>query len=128
MMGEIIVSVNIRNDAAPGMATLCFDALVDTGATRIILPNAWRTRLGDFPRTRKSVAHTISQTQDALICSPAQVAVDGFPEVDAEIVFMDMPPINGEYLPVLGHLFLQTCGAVVDMRTHTLQYFPHNRV
>lgn len=110
------------------MPPLRFDALVDTGATRIILPNAWRERLGDFPRTRKSVAHTISQTQDALICSPAQVSVDGFPEVDAEVVFTRMEPVDGEYQPVLGHLFLQTCEAVVDMKTHVLRRAPNNRI
>ena len=127
-MGEIVVPAKIRNDAAPGMPPLCFDALVDTGATRIILPNEWRERLGDFPRTRKSVAHTLSNTQDALICSPAQVEIEGFPEVDAEIVFTRMEKRDGKYQPVLGHLLLQTCGAAVDMARHTLRPAPMNRV
>ena len=124
-MGEIVVPVKVRNDAAPGIAPLSFNALVDTGATRIIFPNEWRERLGDFPRTRKAVA--LSNTQDALICSPAQVEIAGFPEVDAEIVFTRMELHNGEYQPILGHLFLQTCGAIVDMARHTLRPAPMNR-
>lgn len=127
-MGEIVVPVKIRNDAAPDMPPLCFNALVDTGATRIILPNEWRERLGDFPRTRKAVAHTLSETQDALICSPAQAEIEGFPEVDAEIVFTRMESRGGEVQPILGHLFLQTCGAVVDMANHALRCAPMNRV
>ena len=127
-MSEIIVSVKLRNDAVRDVPPLCVDALVDTGATRILLPNVWRKRLGDFPRTRRAVAHSISHTLDALICSPAQVEIAGFPEVDAEVAFTQMEPHNGAYQPVLGHLFLQTCGAVVDMKTHTLRCAPVNRV
>ena len=127
-MGEIVVPVKIRNDAAPDALPLCFDALVDTGATRIILPNEWRDRLGVFPRTRKAIAHTLSNTQDAQICSPAQVEIAGFPEVDAEVVFTRMEKHNGDYQPILGHLLLQTCGAIVDMANHSLRLSPMNRI
>ena len=85
-MGKIVVSVKVENALMPSIPAMQMDALVDTGSSRLTLPNAWRERLGDFPRTRKAVAHTASETVDAIICSPAVITIAGFPQIDGEIL------------------------------------------
>ena len=47
VMGRIIASVTIANIGDPADQLRC-DALVDTGASHIVLPSAWRDRLGDL--------------------------------------------------------------------------------
>lgn len=120
-MGRIVVSVKVENALMPSIPAMQMDALVDTGSSRLTLPNAWRERLGDFPRTRKAVAHTASETVDAIICSPAVITIAGFPQIDGEILFMDMEPIDGEYQPILGYIPLESCEALADMQSHCLR-------
>ena len=44
-MGRISVNVRIRNLLEQGYTLTC-DALVDTGAAYMVLPRAWKERLG----------------------------------------------------------------------------------
>ena len=46
-MGRIVASVKIEN-LADSEAKIRCDALVDTGASHMVLPNAWRDRLGEL--------------------------------------------------------------------------------
>ena len=46
-MGRIIASVTIDNVADKSKSIQC-DALVDTGASFMVLPMAWRDRLGNL--------------------------------------------------------------------------------
>jgi predicted aspartyl protease len=46
-MGRIIASVKIANPSDPDAKIRC-DALVDTGASFMVLPAAWRDRLGQL--------------------------------------------------------------------------------
>ncbi len=46
-MGRIVSSVTITNISDPSQSLRC-DALVDTGASFMVLPNAWKDRLGDL--------------------------------------------------------------------------------
>ena len=52
-MGKIVVSVKVENALMPSIPAMQMDALVDTGSSRLTLPNAWRERLGDFPERAK---------------------------------------------------------------------------
>jgi len=49
-MGRIVASVRIENPLDPNARIRC-DALVDTGASFMVLPSAWRERLGQYPET-----------------------------------------------------------------------------
>jgi len=51
-MGRIVTSVKIENVSDPSKSIRC-DALVDTGASFLVLPSAWRDRLGDLGDFRK---------------------------------------------------------------------------
>ncbi len=44
-MGRIVVETTLENALDPSHTIRC-DALVDTGAAYLTLPNAWRDRLG----------------------------------------------------------------------------------
>ncbi len=46
-MGRIITSVSVQNLANSDQRIRC-DALVDTGASHLVLPSAWRDRLGEL--------------------------------------------------------------------------------
>ena len=46
-MGRIVVSVKIENLTDKDARIRC-DALVDTGASHMVLPDAWRERLGEL--------------------------------------------------------------------------------
>ena len=68
-MGRISVNVRIRNLLEHGYALTC-DALVDTRAAYMVLPRAWKERLGKIATVRKIDCETATQ---ALV--PGEVAV-----------------------------------------------------
>jgi hypothetical protein len=47
-IGEIYVDLTVENRLEPGRSVSC-RAMVDTGAFGLILPNAWKARLGHLP-------------------------------------------------------------------------------
>ena len=51
-MGRIAAFVEIENPTNPGKRIEC-DALVDTGASHMVLPAAWRKRLGEMKELGK---------------------------------------------------------------------------
>ena len=59
-MGRIISSVRIDN-LSDATKTLRCDALVDTGASYMILPSAWRDRLGDLDEIEAIELQTATQ-------------------------------------------------------------------
>lgn len=46
-MGRLVASVTVTNLLDPAKNIRC-DALVDTGASHMTLPTAWRERLGEL--------------------------------------------------------------------------------
>jgi len=50
-MGRIVTSLTIANAMDPSKSLRC-DALVDTGASHLTLPSAWKERLGDLEQIR----------------------------------------------------------------------------
>ncbi len=122
-MAKIVVGVSLNNDRTPLPSPVKCRAIVDTGANRLTLPLEWRDKFGAFPRSRKAVAQTASHTVDAEVCGPMEVTIDGFPPVSTDAVFMPMMPgEDGKYEPLLGHIPLEACGAVVDMENLRLTH------
>ena len=101
-MGRIVASVKIESFAAPEKGIRC-DALVDTGASHMVLPTAWRDRLGDLEEMRRLELETATQTA-------------------VEVVFVDMEPEDGEFEPLIGYLVLEQSQAAVDILGHRLVY------
>jgi predicted aspartyl protease len=119
-MGRIISSVKIDNLSDPEKSLRC-DALVDTGASYMILPTAWRDRLGKLDEIETLELQTATQeTAKGAICGPVRIQVEGFRPIYNEVCFVDMKPDDGAYEPLIGYIVLEQCQAAVDMLGHRL--------
>ena len=114
-VGRIVASVRIDNVLDATKSVTC-DALVDTGASHMVLPTAWKERLGQLESTRTVELETA--TQEILtgeVCGPVRIQIEGFPVVYNEVSFVDMNPQDGEYEPLIGYIVLEQSQAGVDM-------------
>jgi predicted aspartyl protease len=119
-MGRIVASVKIENPAEPEAKIRC-DALVDTGASFMVLPSAWRDRLGKLASLGNVRLETATQeTVEGEVCGPAKIQIEGFRPIYNEVLFLDMKPENGEYEPLIGYVILEQSQAAVDMIGHRL--------
>lgn len=125
-MGRIVSPVTITNYADPARLLTC-DALVDTGAAHMVLPAAWREKLGRLELVDTVTIETADQREvSAQICGPVRVEVEGFRAVSADVLFIDMQPNKrGSYEPLIGYLVLEAIPAAVDMLGHRLVPVKH---
>jgi hypothetical protein len=119
-MGRIIAPVTIANPMSADKEILC-DAFVDTRASHMVLPLAWKERLGDPEEVRRVELQTATQEIiEGAVCGPVRIQIEGFRPIFSEVVFSDMRPEDGGYEPLLGHLPLVQSQAAVDMLGHRL--------
>lgn len=119
-MGRIVASVKIENITDPSTSLRC-DALVDTGASFMVLPSAWKERLGDLEVIRKVELETATQdTVTGGVCGPVRIQIEGFPPIFGEVLFVEMNPVDGIYEPLIGYIVLEQSQAGVDMLGHRL--------
>lgn len=119
-MGRIVASVTIKNVLAEDMRFRC-DALVDTGASHLTLPSAWRDRLGELNEVaRVELVLANQQATTGVICGPVEIQIEGFRPIYSEVLFVDMEPMNGDYDPLIGYIVLEQCQAAVDRLGHRL--------
>lgn len=119
-MGRIVTSVRIDNPGDPPRSIRC-DALVDTGASHMVLPSAWRDRLGNLETIDTIALETATQeTVHGEVCGPVRIQIEGFRPIYNEVVFLDMTPEDGVFEPLLGYIILEQSQAAVDMLGHRL--------
>ena len=119
-MGRITVSVKVGNLLEPS-ANIAIQALVDTGSAYMVLPTAWRQRLGNLDSIREVQVQLGDQTQrTADVCGPVKIELEGFPPVYGEVLFIEMISYEGNYEPLLGYIPLEQAQAAVDMLGHRL--------
>ena len=119
-MGRIVVEATIENGTDPGSKIVC-DALVDTGATYLTLPNAWRSRLGELETFASVEVESADQSVvSGDICGPLVLRFGQFRPVSAEALFIDMTPADGRYEALIGYIPLEQAQAVVDLAGHRL--------
>ena len=119
-MGRIVSSVKIENIIEPSK-TIRIDALVDTGASFMALPSAWKERLGNLEIIRTVELETATQqTVTGEVCGPVRIQIEGFPPIFSEVLFIEMSPVDGEYEPLIGYIVLEQSQAGVDMLGHRL--------
>ena len=124
-MGRIITSVTVQNAKDPAQVFRC-DALVDTGASYLTLPSAWKDRLGQLEAVGTVDCATATQEiVPAEVCGPVKIQIEGFPPVYGEVIFLQMQPADGISDPLIGHLVLQQSQAAVDMVGHRLIHVKH---
>jgi predicted aspartyl protease len=119
-MGRIVASVKIENLRDPEARVRC-DALVDTGTSCMVLPNAWRDRLGELEEIAGIELETATQqVVEGTICGPVRIQIEGFRSIYNEVLFVDMQPADGQYEPLIGYVILEQSQAAVDMLGHRL--------
>ncbi len=119
-MGRITTTVTIKNILEPDAQLTC-DALVDTGAANMVLPLAWKKRLGNLKKIRTVECETATQESvQAEICGPVEIQLEGFEPIFSEVLFLEMNPADGRYEPLIGYIILEQCQAAVDMLGHRL--------
>ena len=120
-MGEVYVDLTVENRLEPGISVSC-RAMVDTGAFGLILPNAWKARLGHLPGlTTVDLEMADQRVATAEIRGPVRVQLDGFRRVNSEVILVDMAPRgDGSYEPLIGYTVLELANVVIDMRRHCL--------
>ena len=124
-MGRIIASVTIDNVADPSKSLRC-DALVDMGASYLVLPMAWRDRLGSLEVMTEVEMETATQeTIKGLVCGPVRIQIEGFRPIHNDVAFVEMNPDDGEYEPLIGYLVLEQSQVAVDMLGHRLVQVKH---
>jgi hypothetical protein len=121
----IIAPVTIGNVMDVSMSVRC-DALVDTRASHMVLPRAWKERLGLLDSTRTIELETA--TQEIItgeVCGPVRIQIKGFRPIFNEVAFVEMKPSDGEYEPLIGYIILEQSQAAVDMLGHRLVRIKH---
>jgi predicted aspartyl protease len=119
-MGRIVSSVHVVNATSPAEGIRC-DALVDTGASHLVLPLAWRDRLGDLEVSEVlDLELATQQTVKGHVCGPVKIQIEGFRPIFSEVVFVEMTPQDGSYEPLIGYIVLEQSQAAVDFVGHRL--------
>ena len=120
-MGRIIVQTRVTNLFDEDKSIEC-GMFVDTGAGALILPMAWKERLGSFMRSE--VVELQMANREVVrgeACWPVEVQIAGFRAVSNEVIFVDMRREEGDgYEPLLGYVILEQAQAAVDMLGHRL--------
>lgn len=120
-MGKIVVDVTVSN-LSESQNVVAFDALVDTGATFLTLPSAWKSRLGEI-EVLESVELELASGDvvEGEICGPVKIKIGDFRQIAGEVLFIDMATgSDGEYEPLIGYLPLEAIPVGIDMLNHRL--------
>ena len=120
-MGRIVVQTKITNLFDEDKSIRC-GLLVDTGAGALILPSAWKERLGEFKRSETAELQLANrEVLRGEAGWPVEVGIEGFRPISNEVIFADMGTgDDDEYEPLLGYVILEQAQAAVDMLGHRL--------
>ena len=119
-MGRIIAQTKITNLADESRSIEC-GLFVDTGAGALILPRAWKERLGDFLRSEPVELQLANgEVVHGESCWPVEIKIEGFRPVANEVVFMGADEEDDVQEPLLGYVILEQAQAAVDMLGHRL--------
>lgn len=119
-MGSIVSSVAVNNLFDPSKFLRC-DALVDIGISHLVLPAAWKDRVGDLPLIGTVEVKTATQAvEQGEVRGPVIIRLEGFRAIASEVLFIDMEPEDWTYEPLIGYLVLKQSQAAVDMLGHRL--------
>jgi predicted aspartyl protease len=124
-MGRIYVNVTVTN-ARDESKSLRLRPLVDTGASHLVLPLAWKDQLGELDLIERLELETATQSLvQGELWGPVKIQIDGFRITYSDVLFIEMEPSDEEYAPLLGYIPLEQAGAAVDMISHRLLHLKH---
>ena len=121
-MGRIVVETRITNLFDEDKSIRC-GMLVDTGAGALILPAAWKERLGRIQAIRDGFASArqpgCSRRGGMLARRNRDRRVP--PGCPNEVIFVEMEGEDDDgYEPLLGYVILEQAQAAVDLVAHRL--------
>lgn len=124
-MGRIVCQVTVEN-ATNGHEALEFSALVDTGASHLTLPTAWKDKLGKLQSLQNVELETANQsTISGEMGGPVKIQIEGFRAVFHEVLFVEMEPNDGVFEPLVGYIVLESSQAGVDILGHRLVHIKY---
>jgi predicted aspartyl protease len=120
-MGRIITEVIVSNTIDKEKSIL-FDALVDAGASHLVLPKAWKERLGELEFIQEVEFEVANQSKGmGEILGPVKIQVGNFRAVFDEVLFIEMEKNQDDkYEPLVGYTILEKIPVAVDMLGHRL--------
>lgn len=120
-MGRIITTLRILNTVDKEKNIRC-DALVDTGASHVVLPKEWKEQLGELEFLEEVESEAANQTRGkGEIYGPVKIHIANFRPIFDEVLFIDMEKNpDGEYEPLIGYIPLEKIPVAVDMLGHRL--------
>ena len=119
-MGRIIAQTKVTSLMDESKSIDC-SAVVDVGVGPLILPLAWKERLGDFRRSEPvELRRTNGTVFRGEACWPVEIKIEGFRPVANEVVFMAEETEHDRPEPLLGYVILGQAQAAVDMLGHRL--------
>ena len=117
---RIIAQTKITNLSDESKFIQC-GMFVDTGAGALILPAAWKERLGDFLYSEPVELQLANgDVVRGETCWPVKIEIEGFRPVSNEVVFMGGEDEDDFQEPLLGYVILGQAQAAVDMLGHRL--------
>jgi predicted aspartyl protease len=124
-MGRIVASVQIDNVGDHSKSLRC-DALVDTGASHMLLPTKWKARLGRLESIRTIQLETATdEILTGEVSGPVRIQIEGFRPIFNEVAFVDMKPADGDYEALIGYIVLEQSQAAADMQGHSFVPINH---
>ena len=119
-MGRIVAETTVTNRFDDDKSIEC-GMLVDTGAGALILPAAWKSRLGRFVRSETVELQLANQEViHGEACGPVEIRIHGFRPVWNEVIFLKADAADEDTEPLLGYVILEQSQAAVDMLGHRL--------
>ncbi len=92
----------------------------------MVLPKAWKERLGQLESTRTIRIETaIQEVLTGEVYGPVRIRIEGFRPIYNEVAFVDTKPANGEFEPLIGYIVLEQSLARVDLLGHRLVPIKH---
>lgn len=92
----------------------------------MVLPNAWKDRLGDLETVSTISLETATQEMvEGEVRGPVRIQLEGFRPIFNEVLFVEMNPEDGIYEALIGYIVLKQSQAGVDMLGHRLVPIKH---
>ena len=119
-MGRVSCKVTVLN-AVDKRHQVDFDALVDTGASGMMLPDSFKAMLGELEELEPAWCTLADGSKRMLTrCGPVKIQLADFPEIYDEVFFLP-PDRDGKAVEALiGYIVLEKSRACADMVGHRL--------
>lgn len=121
-MTRIRAQVTLRSLLDTEHRIVC-DAGVDTDMLFMVLPQAWRERLGNLCMARSVEYRSVGgRVVAGDVYGPVEITIEGFRPVCSEVLFLDPSRSEGADEPMIGSLVLTQSRAAVDEQGQKLKH------